>query len=111
MTRASGHVDRFSDWMVKDEVTGECFRADHLLEDVMKKMAADPKCTPEKKAEYELIAHQVCCLLFIVCCLLFIVYCLYFLLFCSFLYLCCLLFVLFVSFYFDICLFIFCICC
>ena len=66
MTRASGHLDRFSDWMVKDEVTGECFRADHLLEEVMKKKAADPKCTSEKKAEYELIAHQVC-LLFVVC--------------------------------------------
>ena len=46
--------------MVKDEVTGECYRADHLLEDVMKRLAADPKCSPEKKAEYELIAHQVC---------------------------------------------------
>lgn len=30
--RASGHVDRFSDIMVKDAKTGDCFRADHLLE-------------------------------------------------------------------------------
>ena len=30
--RASGHVERFADLMVKDVKTGECFRADHLLE-------------------------------------------------------------------------------
>lgn len=30
--RASGHVDRFTDIMVKDMQTGECIRADHLLE-------------------------------------------------------------------------------
>ena len=29
----SGHVERFTDFMVKDEKTGECFRADKLLED------------------------------------------------------------------------------
>ena len=31
LSRASGHVDRFADFMVKDMKTGECFRADHLL--------------------------------------------------------------------------------
>ena len=30
--RASGHVDRFQDYMVKDLKNGECFRADHLIE-------------------------------------------------------------------------------
>ena len=30
--RASGHVDRFADFMVKDLKNGECFRADHLIE-------------------------------------------------------------------------------
>ena len=30
--RASGHVDRFADCMVKDVKTGDCYRADHLLE-------------------------------------------------------------------------------
>lgn len=30
--RASGHVDRFADYMVKDVKTGDCYRADHLLE-------------------------------------------------------------------------------
>ena len=31
--KASGHVDKFEDLMVKDAVTGECHRADKLLED------------------------------------------------------------------------------
>ncbi|MCL7025160.1 hypothetical protein MKW94_008477 [Papaver nudicaule] len=31
--KASGHVDKFTDFMVKDEITGECHRADHLLKD------------------------------------------------------------------------------
>lgn len=29
--KASGHVDRFNDLMVKDVKTLDCFRADHLL--------------------------------------------------------------------------------
>lgn len=36
--RASGHVDRFSDWMVKDLKTGECFRADHLIKNFAEKI-------------------------------------------------------------------------
>ena len=30
--KSSGHVDRFTDVMVKDMKTGDCHRADHLLE-------------------------------------------------------------------------------
>ncbi len=30
---ASGHVEKFTDLMVKDEKTGTCYRADHLLKD------------------------------------------------------------------------------
>ena len=33
--KTSGHVDRFSDWMCKDLKTGEMFRADHLVEEVL----------------------------------------------------------------------------
>ena len=29
--KASGHVDRFNDLMVKDVKTQDCYRADHLL--------------------------------------------------------------------------------
>lgn len=33
--KTSGHVDKFSDWMVRDSVTGDIFRADHLVEAVL----------------------------------------------------------------------------
>lgn len=51
--QASGHVDKFTDLMVKDEKTGMCYRADHLLKDFCKdkleKEAA--KISTEKAAE------------------------------------------------------------
>lgn len=31
----SGHVARFADWMVKDKVTGDVLRADHLVKNVL----------------------------------------------------------------------------
>lgn len=50
--KASGHVDKFTDLMVKDEQTGTCYRADHLLKDYCKeKLENDPKLTEEKAAE------------------------------------------------------------
>ncbi|CAN1333943.1 Glycine--tRNA ligase, mitochondrial 1 [Linum perenne] len=33
--KASGHVDKFTDLMVKDEKTGTCYRADHLLKHIL----------------------------------------------------------------------------
>ena len=33
--KTSGHVDKFADWMVKDTKTGEIYRADHLVENVI----------------------------------------------------------------------------
>lgn len=33
--KTSGHVDKFADWMCKDSKTGEIFRADHLVEEVL----------------------------------------------------------------------------
>lgn len=33
--KTSGHVDKFADWMCKDPKTGEIFRADHLVEEVI----------------------------------------------------------------------------
>ncbi|VVT57431.1 uncharacterized protein SAPINGB_P005692 [Magnusiomyces paraingens] len=33
--KTSGHVDKFADWMCKDPATGEIFRADHLVEEVL----------------------------------------------------------------------------
>lgn len=31
----SGHVGKFADWMCKDKQSGEIFRADHLVEQVL----------------------------------------------------------------------------
>jgi len=33
--KTSGHVEKFSDWCVKDPKSGEIFRADHLVETVL----------------------------------------------------------------------------
>lgn len=57
---ASGHVDRFTDLMVKDEKTGECFRADKLLEDHIQTVLSDKKktFTPEEKAKLERISRM-----------------------------------------------------
>ncbi|KAG8388166.1 hypothetical protein BUALT_Bualt02G0097600 [Buddleja alternifolia] len=50
--KASGHVDKFTDLMVKDVKTGTCYRADHLLKDYCKdKLEKDPNLGAEKTAE------------------------------------------------------------
>ncbi|RUS79990.1 hypothetical protein EGW08_012255, partial [Elysia chlorotica] len=49
--KASGHVDRFQDYMVKDLKNGECFRADHLIEATLEKLLEDKKMPEEKKEE------------------------------------------------------------
>ncbi|KAL3633133.1 hypothetical protein CASFOL_026117 [Castilleja foliolosa] len=50
--KASGHVDKFTDLMVKDEKTGTCYRADHLLKDYCKdKLEKDPNLSAVKAAE------------------------------------------------------------
>lgn len=51
---ASGHVARFSDYMVKDVKTGECYRADHLIEAHLEKLLTDKKLAAEKKEDIEL---------------------------------------------------------
>lgn len=42
----AGHVDRFTDLMVKDTVTGESLRADKLLEDIIDKLLAESPAMP-----------------------------------------------------------------
>lgn len=49
--KSSGHVDRFADWMVKDTKTGECFRADHLLEAGLERLLADKNTSEAVKQE------------------------------------------------------------
>lgn len=49
--KASGHVDRFADWMVKDMKNGECFRADHLIKNSIEKLMNDKKVSEEVKKD------------------------------------------------------------
>ncbi|OEH79924.1 glycyl-tRNA synthetase [Cyclospora cayetanensis] len=64
--KTSGHVDRFTDLMVKDVVTQECFRADKYLEEVIEKEVRKVKENAQlevsekdaKIAELELIHRQ-----------------------------------------------------
>ncbi|KAJ8917523.1 hypothetical protein NQ315_005572 [Exocentrus adspersus] len=49
--KASGHVDRFADLMVKDIQTGECFRLDHLIKAHLEKIASDKKTSQQTKDE------------------------------------------------------------
>lgn len=58
--KASGHVDKFTDFMVRDVVTAECYRADKLVEDHIEKLLSDPKkpVTAERRAELQTIKAQ-----------------------------------------------------
>ena len=50
--QASGHVERFTDFMVTDALTGEPYRADHLLEVHLEAALEDTK-TPLSPADRE----------------------------------------------------------
>lgn len=51
--KTSGHVDRFTDLMVKDTTTGECFRADKLLEDAIDDLLEkNPAMSTEEKDKH-----------------------------------------------------------
>lgn len=54
--KTSGHVDRFTDFMVKDVKTGDCYRADKILEDFIDNMIDDPKNAFTKEQREELLA-------------------------------------------------------
>lgn len=52
----SGHVERFTDFMVKDAVTGECFRGDKLLEDAIDALLlANPHMPLEEQEQHKKI--------------------------------------------------------
>ena len=76
--RTSGHVERFSDYMVKDTKTGDIFRADHLVKNVLtlrleedalcragktvkkaKNLKPAQKLTDEKQEEYRMILETL----------------------------------------------------
>jgi len=56
---ASGHVARFTDFMVKDMKNGECFRADHLIEAQLEKLLENKKLKEEEKLEMESYIRQL----------------------------------------------------
>ncbi|KAI3945747.1 hypothetical protein MKW98_023021 [Papaver atlanticum] len=54
--KASGHVEKFTDLMVKDEITGTCYRADHLLKDFcMEKLDNNKDLSVDKVQELKLV--------------------------------------------------------
>ncbi|XP_066921530.1 glycine--tRNA ligase-like [Clytia hemisphaerica] len=57
--KSSGHVDRFTDVMVRDVKTGDCYRADHLLEGHLEKLCLSKKTSGEKKKEYQLVMNKM----------------------------------------------------
>jgi len=51
---ASGHVERFNDYMVKDTGdTSKFYRADKLLEERLEELMKEPDCTPAQRSEYQ----------------------------------------------------------
>ncbi|KAH9426522.1 hypothetical protein DERP_013704 [Dermatophagoides pteronyssinus] len=57
--KASGHVERFADLMVKDLVTGECFRLDHLIKAHLEKLSSNPKTSEEIRQECQTIVTKL----------------------------------------------------
>ncbi|KAI8998198.1 hypothetical protein BC832DRAFT_532888 [Gaertneriomyces semiglobifer] len=75
--KTSGHVERFADYMVKDSKTGDIFRADHLVKQVLNQRLDDdgikvpmvdakgklkPKIEPltsDQRSEYEVILETL----------------------------------------------------
>lgn len=49
---ASGHVAKFSDYMVLDTVNDRCYRADKYLTEYMEKLLKKPETTNEQAQEY-----------------------------------------------------------
>lgn len=49
--KASGHVERFADLMVKDVKSGECFRLDHLIKAHLEKVISDKKTDESTRTE------------------------------------------------------------
>jgi|EP00927_Polykrikos_kofoidii_P056923 glycyl-tRNA synthetase len=57
--KASGHVDKFNDFMVKDvDDTAKFYRADKLLEEVMDQKLAEPNVTEAQRQEYTSVRNQ-----------------------------------------------------
>ncbi|KAL8349683.1 hypothetical protein RB598_005177 [Gaeumannomyces tritici] len=51
--KTSGHVDKFADWMCKDTKTGDIFRADHYVEEILEQRLKGDKLARGQKVEAE----------------------------------------------------------
>lgn len=57
--QTSGHVEKFADFMVKDLKTGQCHRADKLIEEHVQKVIGKKKnMKPEEREKLERIAQD-----------------------------------------------------
>ncbi|RPA83548.1 glycyl-tRNA synthetase [Ascobolus immersus RN42] len=58
--KTSGHVDKFSDFMCKDPKTGEIFRADHLVEEVLEaRLKGDKEARGLEAGKVEETAEEI----------------------------------------------------
>lgn len=57
--KASGHVDKFADLMVKDLKNGECFRLDHLINAHLEKVKSEKKTTQEIRSQCDDLLVQL----------------------------------------------------
>lgn len=59
--KASGHVERFADLMVKDMKTGDCYRLDHLIKNHLEKLLSSKEMASavEQRKEMELVLSQL----------------------------------------------------
>ena len=51
--KTSGHVEKFADWMCKDAKTGESFRADNILEEILEARLKGDKLDDKVIQEYQ----------------------------------------------------------
>ena len=56
--KTSGHVDRFVDYSVQDEL-GNCIRADTLLKEFLESLLEDPKASADDKKVRSCLGAQV----------------------------------------------------
>lgn len=57
--KASGHVDRFADYMVKDSLSGEYFRLDHLIKSKLEEICTETDSSKELKTECIQLINEV----------------------------------------------------
>lgn len=57
--KASGHVDKFHDLLVRDVENDECFRADHLLADTLNKLISDSNIPESNRLEMTALRERL----------------------------------------------------